>query len=78
MVDKNKTFVGCLLPTLAIIFCEKKKRKRKMWSKNWYSKRNTSRDAHPLNALPLDDAIMMSAGKLRKLWDSLSELCSSV
>jgi hypothetical protein len=25
-----------------------------------------------------DDAIVVSAGKLRKLWDSLSELCSSV
>jgi len=28
--------------------------------------------------LPRDDAIVVSAGKLRKLWDSLSELRSSV
>jgi hypothetical protein len=62
---------------------EKKKRKRKMWSKKWYLKRNISCDAHLLNELletdvPWDDAIVVSAGKLRKLWDSLSELRSSV
>ena len=51
---------------------EKKKRKRKMWSKKWYLKRNISCDAHMRN-----DAIVVSAGKQRKLWDSLSELCSS-
>jgi hypothetical protein len=28
--------------------------------------------------VPGDDAIVVLAGKLRKLWDSLSELCSSV
>jgi hypothetical protein len=27
--------------------------------------------------VPWDDAIVVSAGKLRKLWDSLSELRSS-
>jgi hypothetical protein len=62
---------------------EKKKRKRKMWSKKWYLKRNISCDAHLLNELlemdvPRDDAIVVSAGKLSKLWDSLSELRSSV
>jgi hypothetical protein len=62
---------------------EKKKRKRKMCSKKWYLKRNISCDVHLLNDLletdvPLDDAIVVSAGKLRKLWDSLSELRSSV
>jgi hypothetical protein len=62
---------------------EKKKRKRKMWSKKWCLKRNISCDAHLLNELletdvPSDDAIMVSAGKLRKLWDSLSELRRSV
>jgi hypothetical protein len=62
---------------------EKKKRKRKMWSKKWYLERNISCDAHLLNELletvvPWDDAIVVSAGKLRKLWDSLSELRSSV
>jgi hypothetical protein len=54
-----------------------------MWSKKWYLKRNISCDAHLLNELletdvPWDDAIVVSAGKLRKLWDSLSELRSSV
>jgi hypothetical protein len=28
--------------------------------------------------VPLDDAIVVSAGKLRKLWDSMSELRSSL
>jgi hypothetical protein len=54
-----------------------------MWSKKWYLKRNISCDAHLLTVLletdvPWDDAIMVSEGKLRKLWDSLSELRSSV
>jgi hypothetical protein len=62
---------------------EKKKLKRKMWSKKWYLKRNTSCDAHLLNGLLetdvlSDDAIVVSAGKLRKLWDSLSGLRSSL
>jgi len=40
-------------------------------------------DAHLLNELletdvPSDDAIVVSAGKLRKLWDSLIELRSSL
>jgi hypothetical protein len=30
---------------------EMKKRKRKMWSKKWYLKRNISCDAHLLNEL---------------------------
>ena len=46
-------------------------------------KRNISCDAHLLNELletdvPRDGAIVVSAGKLRKLWDSLSELRSSL
>jgi hypothetical protein len=54
-----------------------------MWSKKWYLKRNTSCDAHLLNELLETDvlwydAIVVSAGKLRKLWDSLSELRSSL
>jgi hypothetical protein len=62
---------------------EKKKRRRKIWSKKWYLKRNVSCDAHLLNELletyvPRDDAIVVSVGKLRKLWDSLSELRSSL
>jgi hypothetical protein len=53
-----------------------------MWSKKWDLKRNISCDAHLLNEflendVPCVDAIVVSAGKLRKLWDSLSELCSS-
>jgi len=50
MVDKNKA-VCCLLATSAIMLSEKKKRKRKMWSKKWNLKRNISCDAHMLNEL---------------------------
>jgi hypothetical protein len=83
MVDKNKALVCCLLATSAIMLSEKKKRKRKMWSKKWYMKRTISCDAHLLNELletdvPWDDAIVVSAGKLRKVWDSLSEMLSSL
>ena len=78
MVDKNKAVVCCLLATSATTLSEKKKRKRKMWSKKWYLKMNISYDAHLLNGVPWDDAIVVSAGKLRKLWDSLSERRSSV
>ena len=83
MMDKNKAVVCCLLATSAIMLSEKKKRKRKMWSKKWYLKRNISCDAHLLNELletdvPSDEAIVVSAGKLRKLWGSLSELRSSL
>jgi hypothetical protein len=82
-VDKKH---GCrlLFPSqIAHNLCEKKKRKRKMWSKKWYLKRNISRDAHLLNELletvvPWDDAIVVSAGRRRKPWDSLSELRSSL
>ena len=75
VVDKNKA------PT--IMLSEKKKRKCKMWSKKWYLKRNISCDAHLLNELletdvPWDNAIVVSAYKLRKLWGSLSELRSSL
>ena len=51
VVDKNKVVVYCLLATSAIMLSEKKKRKRKIWSKKWYLKRNISRDAHLLNEL---------------------------
>jgi hypothetical protein len=54
-----------------------------MCSKKWYLKRNISCDVLLLNGLletdvAWDDAIVVSAGKLRKLWDSLSELRSSL
>ena len=83
MVDKNKAVVCCLLATSAIMLSERKKRKRKMCSKKWYLKRNISCNSHLLNELlgmdvPWDDAIVVSAGKLRKLWDPLSELRSSL
>jgi hypothetical protein len=83
MVDKNKAVVCCLLATSAIMLSEKKKRKRKMWSKKWYLKRNVSCDAHLLNELletdvPSDDAIVVSADKMRRLCDSLRELRSSL
>jgi hypothetical protein len=82
VVDKNKAVVCCLLATSAIMLSEKKKRKRKMWSKKWYLKSNILCDAHLLNELletnvPWDDTIVVSAGKLRKQWDSLSELRNS-
>ena len=51
MVDKNKAVVCCLLATPAIMLSEKRKIKRKMWSKKWYLKRNISCDAHLLNEL---------------------------
>jgi len=83
VVDKNKAVVCCLLAKSAIMLSEKKKRKRKMWSKKWYLKRNVSCDAHLLDELletdvSSDDAIVVSAGKLKKLWDSPSELRSPV
>jgi hypothetical protein len=51
MVDKNKAVVCCLLATSSITLSEKKKRKRKMWSKEWYLKRNISCDGHLLSEL---------------------------
>jgi hypothetical protein len=43
-----------------------------------YIMRCSSAELIARNGVPWDDAIVVSAGKLRKLWDSLSELCSSV
>jgi hypothetical protein len=58
---------------------EKKKRKRKMWSKKVVFEKEHICDAHVLNVfLETDDAIVVSAGKLRKLWVCMSELRSSV
>jgi hypothetical protein len=51
VVDKNRAVVCCLLATSAMRFSEKKKRKRKMWSKKWYLKRNISCDGQLLNEL---------------------------
>jgi len=49
MVDKSKAVVCCLQAASAIMLSEKKKGKRKTWSKKWYLKRNISCDAHLLN-----------------------------
>jgi hypothetical protein len=57
MVDKNKAFVCCLQATSVIMLSEKKKRKRKMWSKKWYLKSNISCGAHLLNELLETDVI---------------------
>jgi hypothetical protein len=51
VVDKNKAVVCSLLATSAIMLSEKEKRKRKMWSKKWYLKRNISCDVHLMNEL---------------------------
>jgi len=51
MADKNKAVVCSLLTTSATMSSEKKKRKRKMWSRERYLKRNISCDAHLLNEL---------------------------
>jgi hypothetical protein len=51
VVDKNKAAVCCLLATSAIMLSEKKNRKRKMWSKKWYLKRDISCGGQLLNEL---------------------------
>jgi hypothetical protein len=51
LVDKNKAVVCCLLATSAIMLSEQKKRKRKMWSRKLFLKRNIAYDAHLLNEL---------------------------
>ena len=51
VVDKNKAVVCCLLATSAILLSEKKKTKRKIWSKKWNLKGNISCDVHLLNEL---------------------------
>ena len=83
VVDKHMAVVCCLLATSAIILSEKKKRKRQMRRKKWYLKNNISCNVHlPNELIQTDvlwgDAIVESAGKVRKLWDSLSELCNSL
>jgi hypothetical protein len=51
VVDTNKAVVCCLLATSAIILSERKKRKRKIWIKKWYLKRNIPCDAYLVNEL---------------------------
>jgi len=57
-VDNNKAVVCCLLVTSAIMLSEKRKRKRKMWGKKWYLKRNISCDVHLLNELLESDVAL--------------------
>ena len=67
VVDKNKAVVCCLLATSAIMLSEKKKRKRKMWSKKWYLKWNISCDADLLNELletDVEDYINLCQGMM--------------
>jgi hypothetical protein len=79
VVDKNWDVICCFTATSAIMLSENKKRKRKMLIKKWYLERNVSCDVHLLNeSLETNDAVVVSAGKLRKLWDTLSELRSSL
>jgi hypothetical protein len=70
VVDKSKAVICRLLATSVIMLSEKKKRKRKMWSKKWYLERDISCDVHLMNGLIETDTIVVSADKLRKLWDS--------
>jgi hypothetical protein len=67
LVDKNKAVVWCLLATSAIMISEKKKRKRKMWSKKWYLKRNVSCDTHMLNELLETECIEMMLSWYRQV-----------
>jgi hypothetical protein len=67
MVDKNKAVVWCLLATSAIMLSETKKRKRKMWSKKWYLKRNISWDAHLLNEL-LETDVAVECPEMMPSW----------
>ena len=60
VVDKNKTVACSLLATSAIMLSEKKKRKRKMWSKKWYLKRNIC-DAYLLNGFWMVECLEMSS-----------------
>jgi hypothetical protein len=77
LVDKHTAVVCCLLATSAIMLSEKKKGNRKI---NDLEASLNARVASLLSILecwvPWDDAIVVSAGKLRKVWDTLSELCS--
>jgi hypothetical protein len=86
VVDKNRAVVCCLLATSAIMLSGKKKRKRKMCSKKWYVEMDISCDVHLLSGLIetggevecLEWCYGVWAGKLRELWECLSEQRSSM
>jgi len=50
MVDKNKADL-LFARNIGHNIIRKEEKKRKMWSKKWYLKRNISCDVHPLNEL---------------------------
>ena len=83
MVDKNKAVVCCLIATSARMLSEKKMRKSVKYGvrngiwKGIYHAMVTSLLIIFEGGVPWD-AIVVSAGKLRKLWNSLSELRSSL
>ena len=78
MVDKNKSLVCCLLATSAIMLSEKRKESLKCGVRSGIWKGIYHAMLICWMNVPWDDAIVVSAGKLRKLWDSLSELRSSL
>ena len=53
---KTRLSLAVCIATSAIMLSEKKKIKRKMWSKKWYFKRNIPRDSHLVNELLETDA----------------------
>ena len=79
-----------MLSESVVMLSEKKKRKGKMWSKKWYFEKEyimrcSSAEWIARNGcwrlyelVPWDDVIVVSAAKLRKLWDSVSEMRSSL
>jgi hypothetical protein len=79
MVDKNKAVVCCFLTTSTIMLSEKKKKSVKcevrsgIWKGIYHSMLICW-----MKIVPWNDAIVVSPGKLRKLWDSLSKLRRSL
>jgi hypothetical protein len=83
LVVINNAVVWCLLATSAIMLSGKKKRKRKMWSKKWYLKRNISCDAHLVNELLETECLEMMPSWCRQVnwrkcgipWVNCAVLC---
>jgi hypothetical protein len=67
VVDKKKVVVCRLLATSAITLSENKKRKRKMWSKKWYLKRNISCFALLMNEL-LEMDVEVECSEMMSSW----------
>ena len=79
LVDRIKSVVWCLLPSLTIMFSEKRNESLNYGVKypTW---KGIYRGKHIrwMNLAPWNDAIVVSVVKLRKLCDSLSELRGSL